>query len=477
MISIIVAFSTKGFYIGNDGKLPWNIPDDLKHFAELTKESVVVMGRKTFESIPENKRPLKNRLNVVVTTEPIKYSQVNKSDNLVYVTMEELDSFLNSYKHKKIFIIGGESLYKRYVGRASTIYATTVDISLNSCDTKFPIEHLGCYEIESYSPLYEKDDLKYRYIKYTRSQEPHDEYQYLKSKKAHGEQIYIDHMKNIIENGNVREDRTGTGTTSIFGGQLRFDISKSVPILTTKFVPFQLTVKELLFFLKGQTDSKILENQNVNIWKGNTSKEFLEKRGLVDYSEGTLGPMYGFVLCHATAEYKGSHVDYTGQGIHQLEELVKGLKEDPWSRRHLMTTYYIPYLKQSVLYPCHGLIIQFQYIEKENKKYLSCHVYIRSSDGFLGLPINILSYAILTYIIAKKCGYLPYELIISFGDAHIYENHVNCSKLQLERPILPFPVLEISDDIVDKDFKDIELSDFSLIGYLSHPSIKAPMAI
>jgi dihydrofolate reductase/thymidylate synthase len=467
MVSIIVAFSTKGFYIGNDGKIPWSIPNDLARFAAITKDSVVVMGRKTYESIPERKRPLNNRVNIVVTTDPMKYSQTNKHENLVYVTMEDLDDLLsNNYQEKAIFIIGGESLYKRYLGIATTIYATTVDISLDVCDTKFPTEQLGCYEIDSYSPLYEMDSLKYRYITYTLS------------KKVHNERVYINHLKNIIENGDEREDRTGTGTRSVFGGQLKFDISKSVPMLTTKFVPFQLTLKELLFFLKGQTDSKILEAQGVNIWRSNTSKEFLEKRGL-DYVVGDMGPMYGFTLRNYGKEYKGCDYDYSKDqgGYDQLKELIKGLKDDPWSRRHLITTYYIPYLEQSVLYPCHGLQTQFQYIEKDGNKYLSCHVYIRSSDGFLGLPINILSYAILTYIIAKKCGYLPYELIISFGDAHIYKNHLAAVDEQLSKNVLPFPVLEISDDVTNKKFEEIELSDFNLVGYLSHPSIKAPMAI
>jgi thymidylate synthase len=247
-------------------------------------------------------------------------------------------------------------------------------------------------------------------------------------------------------------------------------------MLTTKFVPFQLTLKELLFFLKGQTNSKILESQGVNIWRSNTSKDFLEKRGL-DYEEGDMGPMYFWLIYHMGAEYKGCNHDYTGQGINQLEKLMKGLKEDPWSRRHMMTTFCPIYADQGVLYPCHGLVVNVYYSEKNGKKYISCHVYIRSSDGFLGLPINILSYAIFTYIIAKKCGYLPYELIISFGDAHIYNNHQSAVIKQLSNNILPFPVLEISDDVVNKDFKDIELSDFNLIGYLSHPTIKAPMAI
>ena len=283
-MNLIVAFNSKTFGIGKDNKLPWNIPEDLQRFAELTRDSIVVMGHKTWLSIPDDKKPLKNRFNVIVTTNPSIY--VPTSD-VVYITYEELDSFLGQLEVKKpIFIIGGALLYKKYVGVVDTIYATLVD-SKAECDTFFPIEKFHQYEIQTYSEKKNYEDLTYRFINY------------IKSEKQHGEYVYLDHMKDILDNGDTREDRTGTGTKSLFGGQLRFDISQSIPMLTTKFVPFQLTVKELLFFLRGQTDSKILEKQGVNIWKGNTSREFLDSRGLVDYEEGDMGPMYGWEIGRA----------------------------------------------------------------------------------------------------------------------------------------------------------------------------------
>ena len=464
-LNIIVAFSTKNFGIGYQNKLPWNIPEDLKNFSTLTKNSVVIMGRNTWESIPINKRPLKNRTNVIVSSK----DDILKSENVIVIHPNELDNACQEWlKTSNIFIIGGERLYKKFLGVADHVYATLVEKQYE-CDVFFPIERFGEYEIETYSEseFSEEEKCNYRFVKYK------------KNDKKHGEHVYLDHMKNILENGDERLDRTGTGTKSLFGGQLRFNISESIPMLTTKFVPFQLTVKELLFFLRGETDTKILEKQGVNIWKGNTSREFLDNRGLVDEPIGSMGPMYGWLLNFIGMKYKGCNYDYSKDqgGINQLEKLVKGLKEDPWSRRHLMTTYCPIYADTGVLIPCHGIVVQAFYSEKNNKSYISLHVYIRSSDGFLGLPINILSYAILTYIIAKKCGYLPYELIISFGDAHIYKNHYNSVNIQLANNVLPFPVLKVNDNIVNKDFKDIELSDFELVGYLSNPKISAPMAI
>jgi dihydrofolate reductase/thymidylate synthase len=468
ILNIIVAFSTKNFGIGKDGKIPWNIPKDLAQFGKITQNSTIIMGRNTWESIPDDKKPLKNRFNVIVSSKNDLFDKSNINNGVIVIHPDYLDNYIDSLLNNgDVFIIGGEKLYEKYMGVADNIYATLIEKNYE-CDTFFPIEKFGKYEIYTYSEpeFSQEEQCNYRFIKYK------------KSEKKHGEYVYLDHMKNILDNGDIRDkERTGTGTKSLFGGQLHFDISESIPILTTKFVPFQLTVKELVFFLSGKTDSKILEAQGVNIWKANTSREFLDKRGLFDYEEGDLGSMYSFILCYCGTEYKGCNHDYTGQGINQLEKFVKGLKEDPWSRRHLMTTYCPMYADQGVLFPCHGLQIQGFYSERNNKSYLSLHVYIRSSDGFLGLPINILSYAILTYIIAKKCGYLPYELIISFGDRHIYNNHIDAVNIQLSKNPLPQPKLILNDSIIEKEFKDIELKDFELIGYLSNPKISAPMAI
>jgi dihydrofolate reductase/thymidylate synthase len=422
------------------------------------------MGRRTWESIPEGFRPLKNRLNIVATRNPSKYTSTNQ---VVFATVEELDSLLwNLSQTQKVFIIGGSLLYERYMGIAKTIYATVVDKDIEA-DTFFPTKNFERYQIESYSSLQHvhEQNLSYRYITYTLS------------KSQHGEHGYLNTLKDILVMGNKREDRTGTGTVSLFGPQLKFDISQSIPLLTTKFVPWKLTVKELLWFLKGHTDSKLLEEQNVYIWKGNTTRDFLDKRGLQTYEEGDVGSMYGWMWRHIGAEYKGCKHNYSGEGHDQLKELIDSLKTDPFSRRHLLTTYCPLYNDQGCLLPCHGLVVQFYVEEKDGTKHLSCHMYQRSSDTFLGLAINIASYSIMTYIIATMCDMKPKELIITTGDCHIYSNHLEQVQLQLSRNPLPFPVLKVNEQVKNKTFDELTLNDFEIIGYLHHPSIKADMAV
>ncbi len=464
-ISIIVSFAAKNFGIGYKNDLPWKIPKDLSRFAKITKKSVVVMGRNTWDSLPADKKPLVDRLNVVVTTQPFMYKS---NDTTVYVTMEELDSFLKTQTYSSnVYIIGGASLYKQYMGVATTIYATVVENQKPpECDVFFPVENFDNYEIVEYTPSENTPEgIMYRFITYLKRTKPHDEYEYLNL------------LKDIIKNGNVRPDRTGVGTVSVFGRQMRFDISRSVPFLTTKLLAWKAVVKELLWFLSGQTDSKILEAQGVNIWKGNTTREFLDNRGLSHYKEGDIGPLYGVSFRSFNCEYHGCEHDYKGQGFDQLTELINGLKTDPYSRRHLMTTYNPAEVSKCVLAPCHGIAIQFYVEEVEGRKFLSCHTYCRSQDTFLGTSFNIASYAILTYLIAKKCGMHPKELVFSTGDTHIYSNHMEQVALQLSRKPLPFPVLELNDSIKDKPFEEITIDDFSLVGYMHYPSIKAEMAV
>ena len=462
-INIIVAFSSKNFGTGCDGAMPWYIPEDLARFSRLTRGSTVVMGRKTWESLPAG--PLFNRLNVVVTRNPMKYGP--NREGVVFVTPEELDGFLN--EKQTIFIIGGEWLYGRYMGRAEFIYATIVNKDVK-CDSFFPITNFHKYEIHEYYKKQHSDleDCEFQYITYKLHD---DEYKY--GTHIHEENQYLELMNNLVKYGNKRPDRTEIGTMSIFGPQMRFDISKCIPVITTKFTAFKTILKELLFFLRGETDSKKLEQQGVGIWKANTSREFLDKRGLTNYTEGYMGPMYGCNWRNFNGEYCGLTSECKG-GYDQLEALVEGLKNDPYSRRHMMTTYNPATVDQCVLAPCHGIVTQF-YVEDGGK--LSCHVYCRSSDTFLGLPFNIASYAALTYIIAKKCDMAPKELIISMGDAHVYLNHLDQVDLQLNRNPLPFPVLEVNHAVKDKEWGEITVDDFHLVGYLSHPAIKAPMAV
>jgi thymidylate synthase len=238
-----------------------------------------------------------------------------------------------------------------------------------------------------------------------------------------------------------------------------------------------MVVHELLWFLQGRTDAKVLQEKNVNIWNGNTTREFLEKRGL-PYEEGDIGPMYGFQWRHFGAPYTGCNSDYSGRGIDQLTNVIDLLRSDPYSRRILMTTVNVSDLEKGCLHPCHGIVVQF-YVSDDStgNKRLSCHMYQRSVDTFLGLTWNIFSYAVLTHIIAAKVDMQPHELIISTGDTHLYVDHVEQAVTQLKRTPYPSPQLWLKKDVASKRFEDLMIDDFEIVGYLHHPAIKAKMSV
>ena len=453
MINIVTAFTAKGLGIGVKGSLPWNIPEDMKRFVDLTRDKTVIMGRKTWESI--GCKALKNRKNIVVTKNPEMYCY----EGVSFVDAHSLKDMLED----DVFVIGGTEIYRMFMGKADTIYATIVYKEFQ-CDATFPLDNFDQYMISEYSDLMysEKEGCNIRYITYK------------KSNKIHEENVYLNLATEIMNEGEDKPDRTGVGTKSVFAKQVTFNISSSFPLLTTKFVPFQTILKELLWFLKGSTDSKQLEKDGVNIWRGNTSRDFLNKRGLSHYNEGDLGPMYFWIVKHIGATYEGCEKDYRGKGIDQLEHLIENLKSNPHDRRHLLTTYCPLYNEQGCLYPCHGIVIQF-WVGMNNT--LSCHMYQRSVDVAVGFPFNIASYAILTQIIAKKCGMKPSKLIISTGDTHVYNNLIDAMNTQLIRTPLPFPILEVDDSVIDTMFEDLEPTQFRLIGYLHHPRITMPMAL
>lgn len=461
-INIIVAFTSKQFGIGLNNSLPWNIKNDLKHFQELTNNSVVIMGRKTWESIPNTKKPLANRVNIIITS---KQEDIYNSDKVYFIEFDQIEEYIKMFSDKKIFIIGGKLLYKEFVGRANRIYTTIIEKDFE-CDTFFPIENLGRYEIENYSDEMITDDgIKYRFI------------DYIKVNKRHQEYEYLDLIKEVLDKGNNVPDRTGTGTLSLFGKSMSFDISNSIPFLTTKQLAYKSVLKELLWFISGSTDSKVLEKQGVNIWKLNTTREFLDNRGLYHYNVGDCGPMYGVSFRSYNTEYKGCNQNYKGTGLDQLKNLIENLKKDPHSRRHLMTTFNPSVESQGVLTVCHGISIQYYVTVDNNKKYLSCCVYNRSQDLLLGTPFNLASYGILLYIIAKLVNMYPKNLTMFSGDTHIYLNHLNQVRTQLQRNPLPFPKLEVSEKIKEKELDDISIDDFKVIGYLHYDKITAPMAI
>lgn len=281
------------------------------------------------------------------------------------------------------------------------------------------------------------------------------------------ESQYLDLMRKILTEGEERDDRTGTGTISIFGERMVFDISESFPLLTTKKVFFDKIISELLFFISGKTDTKILESQNNNIWKGNTRKEFLEKKGLT-WEEGDMGPGYSFQWRHYGDEYKGCNFEY--KGIDQLNNLIEGIKNDPFGRRHILCSWNVKDLDSMALPPCHCLV-QF-YVSKDGK--LDCQMYQRSADFFLGVPFNIASYSLLTYMIAHVCNLKPRKFIHIFGDTHIYKNHIEQVEKQLERQPYNFPTLSLNDKI-DNIF-NFKSDDFTVNNYQCHPYIKAEMS-
>lgn len=278
---------------------------------------------------------------------------------------------------------------------------------------------------------------------------------------------YLNALKNILENGNYRKTRNST-TISTFGVKLDFDIKNSFPLLTTKKVYWKGIVEELLWFIKGDTNSKHLEEKGVNIWKGNSTREFLDKSNLTEYEEGDCGPIYGFQWRYFNAPYKGCNINYKGLGIDQLQSCIDLIKNDPSSRRIFMSAWNPNQMDEMCLPPCH---VSYQFYVSHDGG-LSCILYQRSGDMFLGVPFNIASVSLLVYLIANITGTYPDKISLVIGDAHIYEDHIEQVKLQLEREPYNFPELTINkkDNINDFTYDDIKLNN-----YTCHPLIKAPM--
>ncbi|MCO8019192.1 thymidylate synthase [Brevundimonas diminuta] len=265
----------------------------------------------------------------------------------------------------------------------------------------------------------------------------------------HPEQQYLNLLRDILENGVRRDDRTGTGTLGVFGRQMRFDLSKGFPLLTTKKLHTRSIFIELLWFLRGETNIAWLKDNGVSIWD-----EWAD-------AEGDLGPVYG--------KQWRSWAAPSGQSIDQIAKLVHGLKTNPNSRRHIVSAWNPADVDDMALPPCHCL---FQFFVADGK--LSCQLYQRSADVFLGVPFNIASYALLTHMLAKVVGLEPGDFVHTFGDAHLYLNHLEQAELQLTRAPLPLPTLSVADK---DDLFGFELSDFVLNDYQSWPHIKAAVAV
>lgn len=261
---------------------------------------------------------------------------------------------------------------------------------------------------------------------------------------------YLDLLDHIMKNGKEKKDRTGTGTLAVFGYQMRFDLHSGFPLLTTKKMHLKSIIYELLWFLKGDTNIKYLNDNGVTIWD-----EWAD-------SNGDLGHIYGYQW-RSWPDSNGKHID-------QIDKLIKGIQDDPASRRHIVNAWNVGDLDKMALPPCH---ILFHFYVNEGK--LSCLLYQRSCDTFLGVPFNIASYALLTMMLAQVTGLKPGEFIHTLGDAHIYLNHKEQVKLQLSREPFPSPNIAINPDV--KNIFDFQFSDFKLENYESHPHIKGKISV
>ena len=282
---------------------------------------------------------------------------------------------------------------------------------------------------------------------------------------------YLNLIKNILENGTWEDGRNGK-TKAIFGNMMRFSLKDGkIPILTTKKTAWKTCLKELLWFIRGKTNNKLLTEQGVHIWDGNSSRNFLDSRGLQEYEVDELGPVYGHQWRHFNAKWQGDSHDYSGEGVDQLQYIIDQLKnrETRTNRRLVLSAWNPCQLDEMALPPCH-ILCQFN-VHDGNK--LSCSMYQRSCDFFLGIPFNIASYSMLTHLIAKHCGLEAYEFVHFMGNCHLYENSIDAAQLQITREPYPFPTISIKE--VRENIDDYTVDDFILENYQSHDAIKVSM--
>lgn len=445
--------------IGKNGTIPWYNKNDLKFFKDITNENTIIMGRKTWDSLP--KKPLNNRLNIIITEN----KELKKIENENLLVAKNLENAwqLHKIKGKKdtsAFIIGGEEIYKQALncGLTNRIIISNIN-DFTECDKFFPTIPNKFKLINNYT----ENDLNIDYYELDTSSEKN----------------YLKLLEKVLSQNN-RENRTGVLTQSSFVETLKFDLANNkFPLLTTKLISFKTILIELLWFLRGDTNINFLKENNVKIWDGNTSRDFLDKQGLTNFNIGELGAGYGFRWRHFGDKYIPEKVrpkNHVFSGFDQIQSVINNIKIDPYSRRHIVTAI-DPIADQSVaLPPCHNFF-QFYVTPENNKpKFLSIHVYMRSADLTLGVPFNIASYSLLTIMIAKLTNLEPKELFITMGDCHIYSNQIEIVKTQIIRQPKEFP----SIFLVEKPYTNINdfcVNDFILKDYYPDNKLTVPMIV
>lgn len=460
MYQLILAVDSN-YGMGYKGGLPWpKNKKDMEFFRKKTTGHIVIMGRKTWDSIPEKFRPLPNRLNIVISRTPQENTDTTLWFTSVRDVLRHVDQLKKTEKEKEAFVIGGNEIYRQFLEHqiVSTIWLTHFKDKYE-CDVFFDRKELNKFNLVDTSVVtFNPEDKivihKYYYV----NQE---------------EKQYLRHLRRIKDTGNFRENRTGVNTYSLFcPPQLRFNLRNNrIPLLTTKKNVLRQIFVELMFYLSGSADSKKLEAEKVFVWKGNTTREFLDGRGLKHYREGDMGPSYSFNFRHFGADYKDCDADYTDQGFDQVKYCIDQIKNSPNSRRIIIDLWDSSQLDKMSLPPC-----MHKYQFYVNNGELSLHAELRSSDTFLGFPWNIGTASMFLYMMAHVTDLKPGDLIMTTNDAHIYENQLEVMKEQLEREPYNFPLLFIKDNVT-KDLFEFKFSDFELFAYECHPKLKVPMVV
>ncbi len=471
MYSLIVLASRCGGIAKAGGLLPFKNPTDMRNFAEKTTGNVVIMGRRTWESLP--RRPLSNRINVIIS------SSVNITDKnmLVYRSIDECVRSLN-IKNKECFVIGGESIFNKFLEKnmVSKIYYTEMNgtdryikkigTTMRDLDVSPNWRRLAGWQMTPES----LDNKRTMESVHADQQCRYGEYAFHNVE----EQAILDQMRNIIETGYKKSDRTGTGTLSVFSPKdLVFNLDDhTLPLLTTRALPLRHIFEELMWILRGQTDAKILQKKGVHIWDANSSRDFLNRRGLRHYPTGDIGAGYGFQFRHFGAKYFDCLRTYTA-GFDQLAYIIHLLRTDPDSRRIMVNLWNPMDIKAMSLTPC-GFCYQF-YVAPGGR--LITKLTQRSSDIAVAGGWNIASAALLTHMLASVCGLQPHKLIWSVGDSHIYNNQIDDVREQLaRRPSAPFPKLYFRGGAPSltngRHITEFEYDDLKLVNYRPQKKIK-----
>lgn len=478
-VRIIVAVG-KHNIIGRKGKLPWKIDSEIKHFRETTKgdHTAVIMGKTTHREIYERlsgfmrrkgREGLPGRFNVIVGR-PFALSDFKCLNVPTYI-----DALRACQGHSDVWICGGRSIYQAAIDHPLTtemIISRIHDYEFDPTDeelaagewVKFPE-----FDPAEWQKIYEDPRDGFTVEKYARVNQ-HDE-------------KYLEGLRYAM-GGTLTPNRTGTPATKQFSWQQRFDVSRTVPLLTSKFVDIHNIWVELLWFYSGQGDISFLQRYGVHIWDDNTSREFLDSRGLQSFKVGQIGKGYPQLLRNYGVDFDPENPHVKGAGIDQLQSLIDGIRADPFGRRHIINYWDPVRVGQAALPPCHPFIVFSVYPGADGTpECLDAHLTMRSGDAFLGVPYNIMSYTLMLYTIALVTGLKPRTFGITVVDFHCYQNHFEQAAKQLSAQTYGAPTIGFSNRIMELaaagtlTIDDFTPHDLQLYDYFYSPALKAKMAV